>query len=80
MRQKERKKRDRTLQKEKGREQRKVNERVQYLSLSDSDLSNRMKVLRREAINTWAIGKKLGLSVQGDEEDVIKDIIRAELQ
>ncbi|KAH1083863.1 hypothetical protein J1N35_023624 [Gossypium stocksii] len=77
---KERKKRDRALHKEKGRESRKEDERIVNLSLSDSDISNRMRVILREANNTWAIGKKLGFSVHGDEEDVIEEIMRAEMQ
>ncbi|KAH1107432.1 hypothetical protein J1N35_011200 [Gossypium stocksii] len=77
---KERKKRDRSLHKEKGREFRKEDERIVNLSLSDSDISNRMRVILREANNTWEIGKKLGFSVNGDKEDVIEEIMRAEIQ
>lgn len=46
------------------------------LSLSDSDLSNRKNVILREAKQTWEVGKKLGLKVQGHEEDVIEEIMR----
>ncbi|KAH1130482.1 hypothetical protein J1N35_001860 [Gossypium stocksii] len=76
----ERKKRDRALHKERGKEVCKYNERIVNLSLSDSDLSNRMKVILRETKNTWAIGKKLGLIARSDEADVIEDIMRAECQ
>ncbi|KAH1063389.1 hypothetical protein J1N35_028376 [Gossypium stocksii] len=44
---KERKKRDRALQKEKGKEFRKDDERIANLSLSDSDISFRMRVILR---------------------------------
>ncbi|TYH18868.1 hypothetical protein ES288_A05G307200v1, partial [Gossypium darwinii] len=59
----ERKKRDRAPQKEKGKEFCKDDERIANLSLSDSDISNRMRVILREANNSWTIGKKLGFSV-----------------
>ncbi|KAK5786970.1 hypothetical protein PVK06_041620 [Gossypium arboreum] len=49
---KERKKRDRALHKERGRESCKEDERIVNLSLSDSDISNRMRVILREANNT----------------------------
>ncbi|KAH1045904.1 hypothetical protein J1N35_036688 [Gossypium stocksii] len=76
----EKKKRDRALHKEKGRKFRKEDERIVNLSLSDLDISNRMRVILREEKNAWAIGKKLGFSVHGDEEDVIKEIMRAKTQ
>ncbi|PPS18921.1 hypothetical protein GOBAR_AA01660 [Gossypium barbadense] len=76
----ERKKRDRALHKEKAKESRKEDERIVNVSLSDSDISNRMRVILREANNTQAIEKKLGFSVHGNEEDVIKEIMRAEMQ
>ncbi|TYI21370.1 hypothetical protein ES332_A06G033700v1 [Gossypium tomentosum] len=76
----ERKNMDRALHKERGRESRKEDERIVNLSLSDSDISNRMRVILREANNTWAIGKKLRFSVHGNEEDVIEEIMRVEIQ
>ncbi|KAH1033005.1 hypothetical protein J1N35_045179 [Gossypium stocksii] len=39
-----------------------------------------MKVIRREAIKTWALRKKLGFSVHGDEEEVIEEIMKTEIQ
>lgn len=77
---KERKKRDKNLKKEKEREARMEDERIVNLSLSDSNISNKGRVILREAKNTWAIGKKLGLRVRDNEEDVIEDIVRAEYQ
>ncbi|PPS03860.1 hypothetical protein GOBAR_AA16803 [Gossypium barbadense] len=76
----ERKKRDRAKLKEKGREYRKRDEKIVNLSLSNSDISNIMRVILREANNTWALRKKLGFSVHGDEEDLIEEIMRAEIQ
>lgn len=46
------------------------------LSLSDSDISNRRKVILREAKQTWEVGKKLGLSVSGEEREVIEENMR----
>ncbi|KAH1091799.1 hypothetical protein J1N35_019056 [Gossypium stocksii] len=77
---KERKKRDRAMLKEKRREFSKYDERIFNLSLSDSDISNKMRVILREANNTWTIGKKVGFSVHGDEEEVIEEIMRAEIK
>ncbi|KAH1131041.1 hypothetical protein J1N35_002419 [Gossypium stocksii] len=73
---KKRKKRDRAMLNEKRREFCKEDERIVNLSLSDSNISNRMRVILREANNTWAIGKKLGLSVHGDEKEEIEEIMR----
>ncbi|KAG8502521.1 hypothetical protein CXB51_001156 [Gossypium anomalum] len=47
---------------------------------TDSDISNRREIILREAKQTWELGKKLGLSVRGDERDVIEDIMRLEDQ
>ncbi|KAG8486019.1 hypothetical protein CXB51_019397 [Gossypium anomalum] len=64
----------------KGREFHEEDERIVNLSLSDSDISIRMRVIIREANNTWELRKKLGFSVHGDEKDVIEEIMRAEIQ
>ncbi|PPR92572.1 hypothetical protein GOBAR_AA28098 [Gossypium barbadense] len=42
------------------------------------DISNRRKVILREAKQTWELGKKLGLSVRGDERDVMEDTMQLE--
>ncbi|KAH1057720.1 hypothetical protein J1N35_035785 [Gossypium stocksii] len=55
-------------------------EKIVNISLSDSDISNRRKVILKEAKLTWELGKKLGLRVIGDERDVIEDILRLEVQ
>lgn len=66
--------------KDKGRESCKEEERIVNFSLSDSDITNRMRVILREANNTWALGKKLGFGVHGNEEEVIEELMRAEIQ
>ncbi|PPS01049.1 hypothetical protein GOBAR_AA19617 [Gossypium barbadense] len=77
---KEKQRRDRSRRKEKSSAASRKEDKVVNLSLSNSDISNRRKVILREAKQTWELGKKLGLSVRGDERDVIEDIMRLEDQ
>ncbi|PPS09552.1 hypothetical protein GOBAR_AA11091 [Gossypium barbadense] len=77
---KEKQKRDQSKRKGKSNEELRREDKVMNLSLSDSDISNRRKVILRKAKQTWEIGKKLGLSVRGDERDLIEDIMRLEEQ
>lgn len=56
------------MREEKGKTTTKEEERPANLSLSDSDIAKK----------TWEVGKKLGLSVRGDEEAVIEEICRVE--
>ncbi|KAK5793310.1 hypothetical protein PVK06_034452 [Gossypium arboreum] len=77
---KEKLKRDRGMRKLKGNGDSRNDESIANLSLSDSDISNRRKVIVKEAKKTWEVGKKLGFSVQGDEEIVIEEIMRIEGQ
>ncbi|PPR98008.1 hypothetical protein GOBAR_AA22653 [Gossypium barbadense] len=51
-------------------------EKIVNISLSDSDISNRRKVILKKAKQTWELGKKLGLRIIGDKRDVIEDILR----
>ncbi|KAG8497351.1 hypothetical protein CXB51_008604 [Gossypium anomalum] len=44
------------------------------------DISNRRRVILREAKKTWEVGKMLRLSVRGDEEEIIDEISRLEGQ
>ncbi|PPR91026.1 hypothetical protein GOBAR_AA29661 [Gossypium barbadense] len=64
----------------KGKEESRSEEKIVNLSLSDSNINNRRKVILREAKQTWEVGKKLGLRVWRDERDVIEDIMRLEYQ
>lgn len=75
---KEKQKRDRIWRKEKGRVASRSKEKIMNLSLPDSDISNKRKVVLWEAKKTSEVGKKLGLSVRGDKRDVIDDIIKLE--
>ncbi|KAG8491579.1 hypothetical protein CXB51_014853 [Gossypium anomalum] len=72
--------RDRNRRKGKSNAEPGSEEKVVNLSLSDSDLSNKRKVILREAKQTWEVGKKLGLRVQGEERDVTEKIMRLEEQ
>ncbi|TYI14468.1 hypothetical protein ES332_A08G122500v1 [Gossypium tomentosum] len=58
---KEKQKRDRIWRKKMGK-----------VTSRKSDISNRRKVILREAKQTWKVGKKLGLSVRGNEVDETK--------
>lgn len=77
---KEKQKRDRSARRERGKTNSKEEERTTNLSLSDSDISNRRRVILREAKAAWEVGKKLGFGVRGDEEAVIKEFRRPEIQ
>ncbi|KAG8487964.1 hypothetical protein CXB51_018813 [Gossypium anomalum] len=77
---KEKQRRDRSKRKVKSNEELRREDKVVNLSLSDSYIGNRRTVILREAKQTWEIGKKLGLSVRGDERDIIEDIMRLEEQ
>ncbi|PPR80778.1 hypothetical protein GOBAR_AA39934 [Gossypium barbadense] len=73
---KEKQKRDRKEKLEKGKAVARCEDSIVNLSLSDSDINNRHRVIFREAKRTWEVGNKVGLSVRGDEEEVIEEIGR----
>ncbi|KAK5818716.1 hypothetical protein PVK06_023660 [Gossypium arboreum] len=77
---KEIQRRDRNRRKGKSSAEPGSEDKVVNLSLSDSELSNRRKVILREVKQTWEVGKKLGLRVLGEERDVIEEIMRLEEQ
>ncbi|KAH1090640.1 hypothetical protein J1N35_017897 [Gossypium stocksii] len=77
---KEKQRRDRSRRKEKNSATSRKKDKVVNISLSDSDINNRRKVILREAKQTWELGKKLGLRVRGDKRDVIEEIMRLEDQ
>ncbi|TYI19650.1 hypothetical protein ES332_A07G179200v1, partial [Gossypium tomentosum] len=49
---------------------------VANLSISDFDVSNRRRVLLREAKKTWEVGKRLCFSVYGNEEQITGEIMK----
>ncbi|MBA0567430.1 hypothetical protein Golob_012167 [Gossypium lobatum] len=74
----EKKKRDWALRRQKGkgisdREHADVN-----ASLSNLDISNRKRLILRDARNAWEVRKKLGFSVRGNEKEVVDIIMRLE--
>ncbi|PPS13576.1 hypothetical protein GOBAR_AA07007 [Gossypium barbadense] len=75
---KEKQKRDRKEKIAKGKENTRCEDLTVNLSLSDSDISNRRRIILREAKKTWEVRKMLGLSVKGDEEEIIDEILRLE--
>ncbi|KAK5840754.1 hypothetical protein PVK06_009657 [Gossypium arboreum] len=77
---KEKQKRDRNEKIAKGKEKTRCEDLTVNLSLSDSDISNCRRVILREAKKTWEVEKMLGLSVRGDEEEIIDEITRLERQ
>lgn len=75
---KEKKKRERATRKGKGRVEARSVEKIVNLSLSDLKISNRRKVILGEPKRTREVVKKLGLSMRGDERDVIEETLRLE--
>ncbi|KAK5786932.1 hypothetical protein PVK06_041582 [Gossypium arboreum] len=59
---KEKQRRDRKERIEKGKAITRGEDPTANLSLSDSDINNRRRVILKEAKKTWEVGKKLGLS------------------
>lgn len=75
---KERQIRDRSLRKEKGKEKDSSAEKITNLSLSDSNINNRRRVILGEAKKMLKMGKKLGLRVRGDEREVLEEVMNIE--
>ncbi|XP_039036026.1 uncharacterized protein LOC120172691 [Hibiscus syriacus] len=74
----ERKKRNRVIKKSKPGLERKKSVEIDVQSLSDSGISNRRKVLIREAERTLNLGKSLGITIIGDEKEFIDELVRIE--
>ncbi|MBA0870965.1 hypothetical protein Goshw_019470 [Gossypium schwendimanii] len=74
----EKRKRDRAMKKQRGKGKVDREDTVVNASLSDLDISNRKRVILREARKAWEIGKKLEFSVRGDDREVVEDIMRLE--
>ncbi|MBA0867025.1 hypothetical protein Goshw_026562, partial [Gossypium schwendimanii] len=53
-------------------------EAVVNASLSDSDISNRKKLILGEAKKAWEVGKRLGFSIRGDVREVVDEIMMLE--
>ena len=56
----------------------KVEEIIANDSLTDGDFQNRQRILQQDATETWAVGKLLGFSINGDEDEVIDRLMHLE--
>lgn len=75
---KEKKKRDKAIKKQRGKDLGEQENVVVNASLSDSDISNRKRAILKQATKAWEVGKMLGLSIKGDERKVVEELIRLE--
>ncbi|KAK9002981.1 hypothetical protein V6N11_060555 [Hibiscus sabdariffa] len=71
---KERKKRDRAVCKEKLRSKEWDMSELSGRSLSDSDLVYRWEVLTKKAKKALALGKRLGAEIEGNEEGAVREL------
>ncbi|KAK8595991.1 hypothetical protein V6N12_064495 [Hibiscus sabdariffa] len=76
---KEKRKRDRALKKCKKVGERNVPSELVDYSPTDSDIA-RMQNLKKEARATLELGKKLGVEFVGDEEEVVVELVRIEME
>ncbi|KAL4369216.1 hypothetical protein GQ457_05G034450 [Hibiscus cannabinus] len=76
---KEKRKRDRALKKCKQVGERNVPSELVDYSPTDSDIA-RMQNLKKEARATLELGKKLGVEIVGDEEEVVAELVRIEME
>ncbi|KAL4313288.1 hypothetical protein GQ457_01G032420 [Hibiscus cannabinus] len=74
----DRRKRDRALKKSKSSRNNLDYSELSGRSLSDSDLAARWVSATKEAKKTLNLGKKLGVQVVGDEQDVVNELISME--
>ncbi|KAL4303253.1 hypothetical protein GQ457_10G003750 [Hibiscus cannabinus] len=74
----EKKKRDRAKRKKKNKFNELQDSELDGRSLSDSDIHARREALTKEARKTLALGKNLGMEIQGFEEEVIQEIVASE--
>ncbi|KAL4369597.1 hypothetical protein GQ457_05G034860 [Hibiscus cannabinus] len=75
----ERKKRDKALKKNKLNKKDLLVSELSGRSLSDSDLATRWNAATKEARKVLKLGKRLGMEIIGDEQEVVKEIARLEL-
>ncbi|KAL4309673.1 hypothetical protein GQ457_01G050700 [Hibiscus cannabinus] len=52
---------------------------IEDISLSDADLRAHQNILIREARKTLQLGKRLGMKICGNEEEVIRELVQIEL-
>ncbi|KAK8595334.1 hypothetical protein V6N13_016709 [Hibiscus sabdariffa] len=76
----ERRKRDRALKRRKWNKLHLEESELSGKSLFDSDISNRVSKLVKEAKHVLRVGKKIGFNIEGEENDIINDIVELELK
>ncbi|KAL4366490.1 hypothetical protein GQ457_05G033220 [Hibiscus cannabinus] len=76
----ERRKMDKALRSRKWNKQFLKETKLSGKSLSDSDIKSRVSVLVKEAKQVLNLGKKIGVTIVGDENEVIKDLVSLELE
>ncbi|KAK8686507.1 hypothetical protein V6N13_125531 [Hibiscus sabdariffa] len=76
----EKRKRDRALKRRKWNKLHLEESELSGKSLSDSDISNRVSKLVKEAMHVLKVGKKIGFNIVGEENDIINDIVELELK
>ncbi|KAL4377880.1 hypothetical protein GQ457_02G034430 [Hibiscus cannabinus] len=77
----EKRKRDRAIRRVKKKKYAlsKVCSEIEDISLSDADLRAHQNILIREARKTLQLGKRLGMKICGNEEEVIRELVQIEL-
>ncbi|KAL4384776.1 hypothetical protein GQ457_15G026230 [Hibiscus cannabinus] len=70
----EKRKRDRSLRREKKDKSNLDHSEISGCSLSDSDLQIRWKIAKSEAKKSLELGKNLGMKIQGSEEEVVREL------
>ncbi|PPR93642.1 hypothetical protein GOBAR_AA27030 [Gossypium barbadense] len=74
----EKRKIDRVIKKHRGKGIGDKENEVMNALLSYSDIINRKRVILKEAMKAWEVGKKLSISMKGDEREVVEDLMRLE--
>ncbi|KAL4271259.1 hypothetical protein GQ457_13G026050 [Hibiscus cannabinus] len=75
----ERRKRDKSLRSRKWSKQFLEETELSGKSLSDSDIKSRVSILVKEAKQVLNLGKKIGITIVGDENEAIKELVSLEL-
>ncbi|KAK8586605.1 hypothetical protein V6N13_010193 [Hibiscus sabdariffa] len=75
---KERKRRDRVIRREKQFAKGEEESELSGRSLSELDLINHKETLLKRAKRTLALGKCLGVDIEGNEEGALNEIVRLE--
>ncbi|KAL4297267.1 hypothetical protein GQ457_12G031290 [Hibiscus cannabinus] len=75
----ERRKRDKMLRSRKLSKQLMEETELSGKSLSDSDIKSRCSILIKEAREVLKLGKKIGVEIVGDENEVVQELVSLEI-